>query len=78
MLKGCVQSLGYQGKAHKVTAKKLRIKKGIKNRQRDDILKENTILKERIKRLEIENRILNILKMRVEDLKKRAIWANER
>jgi len=42
-----------------------------KDKERDDILKENMLLKERIKRLEIENRILNILKRGMEDLKKR-------
>lgn len=43
----------------------------IKNREKDDNAKEQMFLRERIKKLEVENKILKVLKKGIEDLKKK-------
>jgi hypothetical protein len=73
-VKKLCSEMGISRKAAYSYYKRLKDKRrteGTKNEDEDDILKENMLLKERIKRLEIENRILNILKRGMEDLKKR-------
>ena len=79
-VKKLCSKMGISRKAAYSYYKRLNRKKKVqetKDKERDDILKENILLKERIKRLEIENRILNILKRGMEDLKKGDIWTNE-
>ena len=79
-VKELCSEMGMSGKAAYSYYRRLKGKKKVqetKDKERDDILKENILLKERIKRLEIENRILNILKRGMEDLKKGDIWTNE-
>lgn len=43
----------------------------IRNKDQDDNEKESLLLRERIKKLEVENKVLKILKRGIEDLKKK-------